>query len=71
MVPSMRSVKSVTSEKVGRIQINISLPSSVAGRSDADLNDSMSSEAVDDVEATSKGDMPPFSEGSALFRGRF
>ena len=63
MAHSMRSVKSVTSDKVGRIQINISLPSSVVGTGDTDLKDLMPSESMDDVESTSKGYMPISPEG--------
>lgn len=62
-VDSMRSVKSVTSDKVGRIQINISLPSSVGRRGDTDLKALMPSESVDDMESTSKEDMPLSADG--------
>jgi len=69
MVPSLRSIKSVTSEKVGRIQINISLPSTFAGRGSTDLKDLMPSESVGDVESTSKGDLPLSPDGILLVLG--
>ena len=69
MVPSLRSIKSVTSEKVGRIQINISLPSTVAGRGSTDLKDLIPSESVGDVESTSKGDLPLSPDGIPFVLG--
>ena len=59
----MHSVKSVTSDKVRGIPINISLPSNVERRRDADLKDLMPSQSFDDVESTSKADMPLSPEG--------
>ena len=58
-VPSMRSVKSVTSDNVRRIQMN---NSSAARTGNTDLNDLMS-ESANDVESTCKEAIPLSPEG--------